>query len=34
MYTKFMLDKFKDRAHLEDLGVDGIIIIKYFVKSE
>jgi hypothetical protein len=31
MHTKFWLEILKERDHLEDLGIDGRIILKYIL---
>jgi hypothetical protein len=33
MQTGFWLGKLRARDHLEDLGVDGMIILKWFFKK-
>jgi len=31
MYTKFLLENLKGRDHLEELGIDGRIILEWFL---
>ena len=33
VYTEFRLGNLRDRAHLEDLGVDGRMILKWMFKK-
>jgi hypothetical protein len=33
MHTTFLLESQKDVDHLEDLSLDGIIILRYFFKN-
>jgi hypothetical protein len=33
MYTRFWWRHLRERDHLEDLGVDGRIILKWFFKK-
>jgi len=33
VHTEFWLGNMKERAHLEDLGVDGRIILKWIFKT-
>jgi len=32
MYAKFWYEHVKEKGHLEDVGVDGRIILKWFLK--